>query len=85
MKIKIKRTTGEKTYDIIPLVEVAFEKEFKGGFYHIWQNESRLEHLYWLAWKTEAAHGEPVGSFGDEYLKGLPVNPIEIVGDDPNG
>ena len=42
MKIKIKRTTGEKTYDIIPLVEVAFEKEFKGGFYHIWQNESQI-------------------------------------------
>ena len=75
---------GDTTHviPVSPIVEVAFERQFKGGFAKLFRTEERSEHLYWLAWEGLRRAGVTVPPFGDEFLALL--KSVEI-GDSPNG
>ena len=84
MQLKITTTDGEATtHRITPAIEVAFEKQMKGGFAKIFRENERSEDLYWLAWECLRRSGKVVPPFGDKFLDTLEA--VELVDDDPNG
>lgn len=84
MQLKITTTDGEtSTHKITPAIEVAFEKEMKGGFAKIFREYERSADLYWLAWECLRRSGKTVPPFGDQFLNTL--DGVELVDDDPNG
>lgn len=84
MQLKITTTDGEQgTFKITPAIEVAFEKQMKGGFAKIFRENERSEDLYWLAWECLRRSGVTVPPFGDKFLDTLVG--VELVDDDPNG
>lgn len=83
MQLKITTIDGESgVYRITPAIEVAFEKEKKGGFAKIFRENERSEDLYWLAWECLRRSGQTVPTF-DKFLETLEA--VELVDDDPNG
>lgn len=68
-------------HKITPAIEVAFEREFKGGIAKTFRDHEKSEHLYWLAWECLRRNGTVVPPFGDKFLDTL--ESVEI-GDDPN-
>jgi hypothetical protein len=84
MQLKISTIDGDVgTYKITPAIEVAFEKQMKGGFSKIFRENERSEDLYWLAWECLRRAGKTVPVFGDKFLETLEA--VELVDDDPNG
>lgn len=62
-------TLGEFT--VTPKVQVEFERHFKIGVGKAFQQEQRVEHMYWLAWKSVHAAGlnpKPFDSWLDEVV-----------------
>lgn len=84
MQLKISQIDGSvSTHRITPAIEVAFEKQMKGGFAKIFRENERSEDLYWLAWECLRRSGQTVPPFGDKFLETL--EGVELVDDDPNG
>ncbi len=66
--VKVVKTDGsEATFPVTPKVLVEFERFYKVGVGKAFQDEQRLEHVYWLAWKAAHAAGEQVTVF-DTWL-----------------
>ena len=82
--MQLRVTYGDSTHsiEVSPVLEVAFERQFKGGFAKLFRTEERSEHLYWLAWEGLRRSGVVVPPFGDDFLASL--NGVEIT-DSPNG
>ena len=84
MQLKISQIDGTvSTHRITPAIEVAFEKEMKGGFAKIFRDHERSSDLYWLAWECLSRSGTVVPPYGDAFLESL--EGVELVDDDPNG
>jgi hypothetical protein len=67
--VKVKTTDGlEASYKLTPRVIVAFEQQFGKGLPRLLGEEQRVEHVYWLAWKSMQASGVVVKPFGPEFL-----------------
>ena len=58
------------TYPVTPVVQVAFEREFKVGIGKAFTVDQRNEYLFWLAWKSMHAAGRVVKPF-DGWLAEL--------------
>ena len=80
ISLKVSFTNGSEleagTYPVTPVVQVAFEREFKTGMGKAFQTDMRSEHIYWLAWKAMHAAGKVVKPF-DGWLGELAS--VEIV------
>lgn len=80
VRLKV-RFTGDQyedgEYPVTPLVQVAFEREFKVGIAKAFSVEQRNEHIYWLAWKAMHAAGRTVPPWGDKFLEVL--ESVELV------
>lgn len=84
MQLQITLADGDvSTHKITPVIEVAFEKEMKGGLAKIFREHERASDLYWLAWECLRRSGRTVPPFGDKFLELLEA--VEIVDDGPNG
>lgn len=83
MKLHISYMDGTYDVEITPGVEVAFERQFKGGFGKLLRTEERAEHGYWLAWECLRRSGVTVPPFGDKFLDGLTA--VDVVDEHPNG
>jgi hypothetical protein len=69
LSIKVKTTEGtEASYKLTPRVIVAFEQQFGKGLPRLLGEEQRIEHIYWLAWKSMQTNGVIVKPFGPEFL-----------------
>ena len=69
LSIKVKTTDGlETSYKLTPRVIVAFEQQFGKGLPRLLGEEQRIEHIYWLAWKSMQVNGVIVKPFGPEFL-----------------
>lgn len=69
LSIKVKTTDGqEASYKLSPRVIVAFEQQFGKGLPRLLGEEQRIEHIYWLAWKSMQVNGVVVKPFGPEFL-----------------
>lgn len=66
------------TYPVTPVVQVAFEREFKTGMGKAFQADMRSEYVYWLGWKAMHCAGKIVKPF-DAWLGELAA--VEIVTD----
>ena len=82
ISLRVKFTNGSEledgTYPVTPVVQVAFEREFKTGMGKAFQTDMRSEHVYWLGWKAMHAAGKVVKPF-DGWLGELAA--VEIVTD----
>jgi hypothetical protein len=76
MSLRVVTDSGEATYSVTPRVQVAFEREWKVGLPKAFQTELRLEHLYWLGWRSAQASGDVVKPF-DQWLDS--VRSVETV------
>lgn len=57
-----------QTFPVTPRVQVEFEREFKTSMIAAFSDEPRMEHLYWLGWKSMHAAGQVVKPF-DGWLE----------------
>lgn len=70
MKVTVEKVDGSKdTYPILPVTQVAFERQFKCGLGSL-ASDARMEYLYWLAWDAEKRAGKVVKPF-DGWLDDL--------------
>ena len=84
MQLGIVTTDGQERHLRVPArVEVAFERQFKGGIYKLLMNEQRAEHLYWIARELLVLDGVVCKPFGDDFLD--TIHSVEIEDDSPNG
>ena len=69
LSIKVKTTEGvEASYKLTPRVIVAFEQQYGKGMPKLLGEEQKIEHVYWLAWKSMQTHGVIVKPWGPEFL-----------------
>lgn len=72
LKLAVVTTAGELgQFTVTPKVQVEFERHFKIGVGKAFQQEQRVEHMYWLAWKAVHAAGlnpKPFDSWLDEVV-----------------
>lgn len=72
LKLAVVTTAGELgEFAVTPKVQVEFERHFKIGVGKAFQQEQRVEHMYWLAWKAVHAAGlnpKPFDSWLDEVV-----------------
>lgn len=67
--IKVKTTDGlEATYKLTPRVIVAFEQQYGKGLPKLLAEEQRIEHVFWLAWKSMQTNGVVVKPWGPDFL-----------------
>ena len=53
LQIKVKTTDGfEGVFSLTPRIIVGFEQKFGKGFGKLLGEDQRIEHIYWLAWKS---------------------------------
>jgi hypothetical protein len=65
LKLTVTKLDGtEKTYSVLPVTKVAFEREFKCGLGTMKETQ-REEQVYWLAWDATKRAGEVVKPFDD--------------------
>lgn len=57
----------EAVYQVTPKVVVEFERFHKVGLAKAFQEQQKLEHIYWLGWAAERASGRVVPVF-DQWL-----------------
>jgi hypothetical protein len=72
------------SYPITPKVQVEFERQFKVGLAKAFQDDVRVEYLYWIAWKASHAAGKVVKPFDswldevvDVQLEDVPTAPFD--------
>lgn len=69
LAIKVKTTDGvEATYKLTPRVIVGFEQQYGKGMPKLLGEEQKIEHIYWLAWKSMQTAGIIVKPWGPEFL-----------------
>ena len=82
LSIKVRTTDGqESTYKLTPRVIVAFEQQFAKGLPRLLGEEQKIEHIYWLAWKSMQVNGIIVKPFGPEFLDTIASAELDT---DPN-
>lgn len=68
LRLRVVTDEGELgEFAVTPKVQVEFERYFKVGVGKAFQQEQRVEHMYWLAWKAVHAAGVAVKPF-DSWL-----------------
>jgi hypothetical protein len=69
LAIKIKTVDGvEASYKLTPRIIVAFEQQFGAGMPNLLDEQQKIGHIYWLAWKALQVNGVVVKVFGPEFL-----------------
>lgn len=82
-KLVIKLTNGDVSeHFITPVVEYAFEQNFKKGFYKAVVEDGQQTYIYWLAWKCLLIAGAEIKPFGEAFIGTLAK--VEVVDEDPN-
>jgi hypothetical protein len=82
LAVKVKTTDGNESYfKLTPRVIVAFEQQFGKGLPRLIGEEQRIEHIYWLAWKSMQVSGIVVKPFGPEFLDTIVTAELDS---DPN-
>lgn len=76
MYLRVITENGEDEVPVTPRVSVEFERQFQTGLGRALQNEQKMEHMYWIAWKASGAKG----TF-ETFLDGL-IDVQVIMGDD---
>jgi hypothetical protein len=77
----IKNDGSEATFPVTPKVIVAFERFHKTGIGKAFQENQKMEHVYWLGWEAERTAGHTVPVF-DTWLD--QVDAVEVLdGTDP--
>lgn len=72
LSIKVKTTDGvEASYKLTPRVIVGFEQQYGKGLPKLLGEEQKIEHVYWLAWKSMHSAGVVVKPWGPEFLDTL--------------
>lgn len=80
--VKVKLVDGyENTFALRPKTIVAFEQKFGKGFGKLLGEEQKIEHIYWLAWKSCVENAVVVKPFDGGFLDAL--ESAELV-TDPN-
>jgi hypothetical protein len=67
MYLRVITSKGEDEVPVTPRVSVEFERKFQTGLGRALQNEQKLEHMYWIAWKATGGKGE-FESFLDDLI-----------------
>jgi hypothetical protein len=67
MYLRVITSKGEDEVAVTPRVSVEFERQFQTGLGRALQNEQKLEHMYWIAWKATGGKGE-FESFLDDLI-----------------
>ena len=57
LNLRVVTQDGESIVPVTPKVSVEFERQFQTGIGRAFQ-ESKVEHIYWLAWKASGANGQ---------------------------
>jgi len=57
MYLRVVTTNGEDEVPVTPRVSVEFERQFQTGLGRALQNDQKLEHMYWIAWKATGGKG----------------------------
>jgi hypothetical protein len=69
LAIKVKTTDGvEASYKLTPRVIVGFEQQYGAGMPKLLGEQQKIEHIYWLAWKSMQIAGIIVKPWGPEFL-----------------
>ena len=77
MKITVEKTDGSKTtVSVLPKTIVAFERHFGVGLGAL-ATESKMEHVFWLAWDASHVAGQVVKPFDDWLADVVDVEPEE--------
>jgi len=84
LAVKVKTTDGvEASYKLTPRVIVGFEQQYGKGMPKLLGEEQKIEHIYWLAWKSMQIAGIVVKPWGPEFLDTI-IN-AELDADDSFG
>jgi len=79
LRLRVITSEGELgEFTVTPKVQVEFERHFKTGVGKAFQQEQKVEHMYWLAWKSVHAAGVAVKPF-DSWLDD--VTDVQMVED----
>ena len=79
----IKNDGSEATFPVTPKVIVAFERFHKTGIGKAFQDNQKMEHVYWIGWDAERTAGNTVPVF-DTWLDG--IDSVEMIdSNDPLG
>ena len=57
MYLRVVTKKGEDEVPVTPRVSVEFERQFQTGLGRALQNDQKLEHMYWIAWKASGGKG----------------------------
>jgi len=69
LSIKVKTTDGvEASYKLTPRVIVAFEQQYGKGMPKLLGEEQKIEHVFWLAWKSMQVNNVVVKPWGPDFL-----------------
>ena len=69
LAIKVKQVNADEvTYKLTPRIIVAFEQQFGKGMPKLLAEEQKIEHVFWLAWKSMQVNGVIVKPWGPEFL-----------------
>jgi hypothetical protein len=67
LQLTVVTADSTETVTISPKVQVEFERQYRIGIAKAFQDELKVEYLYWLAWKSIHASGRVVKPF-DSWL-----------------
>lgn len=77
IRMRVSTTEGPQgEFAISPKVQVEFERQYKTGIGKAFENDLKMEHIYWLGWKAMHYAGrvvKPFDSWLDEIVE------IEVV------
>lgn len=77
VKLRVVTSDGPQGEFIVsPKVQVEFERQFKTGIGKAFENDLKMEHIYWLAWKAQHYAGREVKPF-DSWLD--TIETVEVV------
>jgi len=72
VKLRVVTIDGPQgEFRVTPKVQVEFERQFKTGIGKAFENDLKMEHIYWLAWKAQHYAGvvvKPFDSWLDEIV-----------------
>jgi hypothetical protein len=69
----------EHNFSLRPRIIVDFEQKFGKGLAKLLGDEQKLEHIYYLGWKSLQSNGIIVKPFGGEFLDS--IKSVELVSD----
>jgi hypothetical protein len=69
----------EHNFSLRPRIIVDFEQKFGKGLAKLLGDEQKLEHIYYLGWKSLQSNGIIVKPFGGEFLD--TIKSVELVSD----